>query len=207
LVQLDLAAGVPSVAGWRDADLPVSLVPSEVEQLVASCTGSRSSDARDRAILLLLARLGLRSIEVARLQLEDLEWHAGEIVIRGKAGRNDRMPLPVDVGQALADYLQNGRPETPERHVFLTVRARRKPIPPDLVADVVRRACRRSQLPVVGAHRLRHSLATAMLAKGVSLRDISQVLRHQDLATTAVYAKVDMTSLRAVAAPWPKAAR
>lgn len=199
----DLSVCVPSVAGWRDGHLPVSVSSAEVELMVASCDCTRSTGLRDRAILLLLARLGLRSIEVARLQLDDIDWRAGEIEVRGKARRRDRMPLPVDVGEALAGYLQNGRPVCSHRGVFVTERAPRKVIPADLVGDVVRRASRRIGGPDVRAHRLRHALATDLLAKGTALVDISQVLRHRDLATTAIYAKVDMLSLRSVAQPWP----
>jgi integrase/recombinase XerD len=199
----DLAGSVPSVAGWRDAHLPVSLSPTQVEAMVASCDDTQPTGRRDRAILLLLARLGLRSIEVARLKLDDIDWRAGEIVVRGKARRDDRMPLPFDVGQALAGYLRDGRPVSPHRQVFVTERAPRKAIPADLVGDVARRAGRRAGFPGGRAHRLRHALATDLLAKGTPLVDISQVLRHRDLATTAIYAKIDMESLRSVAQPWP----
>lgn len=202
-VASDLSVCVPSVAGWRDAHLPVSVSPAQVELMVASCDCTRSTGLRDRAILLLLARLGLRSIEVARLQLDDIDWRAGEIEVRGKARRRDRMPLPVEVGEALAGYLQGGRPVCSHRSVFVTERAPRKPIPADLVGDVVRRASRRIGCPIIRSHRLRHALATDLLAKGTALVDISQVLRHRDLATTAIYAKVDMISLRSVAQPWP----
>lgn len=202
-VASDLSASVPSVANWRDGHLPVSVSPSQVELMVASCDCTRSTGLRDRAILLLLARLGLRSIEVARLQLDDINWRAGEIEVRGKARRRDRMPLPVDVGEALAGYLRGGRPACSHRSVFVTERAPRKAIPADLVGDVVRRASRRIGCPDVRSHRLRHALATDLLAKGTPLVDISEVLRHRDLATTAIYAKVDMLSLRSVAQPWP----
>lgn len=201
----DLAGSVPSVAGWRDAHLPVSLSLAQVEAMVASCDCAKPTGRRDRAILLLLTRLGLRSIEVARLKLDDIDWRAGEIVVRGKARRTDRMPLPVDVGGALAGYLRDGRPLSPHRQVFVTERAPRKPISADLVGDVARRAGRRAEIPEGRAHRLRHALATDLLAKGAPLVDISQVLRHRDLATTAIYAKVDMVSLRSVAQPWPGA--
>lgn len=202
-IRWDLAGSVPSVAGWRDAHLPVSLSPAQVEAMLASCDCTQSTGRRDRAILLLLARLGLRSIEVARLKLDDIDWRAGEIVVRGKARRTDRMPLPVDVGEALAGYLRDGRPLSPHRQVFITERAPRKPIPADLVGDVARRAGNRAGFTEGRAHRLRHALATDLLAKGTPLVDISQVLRHRDLATTAIYAKVDMVSLRSVAQPWP----
>lgn len=203
LVQGDLAASVPSVAGWHAAGLPDSLSAADVQKLLDSCDGTRKSDPRDGAILALLARLGLRSVEVAGLLLDDIDWSAGEIWVRGKGRRGDRLPLPTDVGEALVQYVMHHRPTTDARQVFFTERAPRKPIAPDLVSDVVRRACRRSGLAVVGAHQLRHALATDLLAHDVSLLEISQVLRHRDLATTAVYAKVDLLSLRSVAAQWP----
>lgn len=199
----NLAGCVPSVGGWRDAHLPVSLSLEQVEAMVASCDRGTSTGRRDRAIMLLLARLGLRSIEVARLRLDDIDWRAGELTVRGKARRRDLMPLPVDAGEALADYLHEGRPASPHREVFITERAPRKPIPADLVGDVVRRAGRRANCPDGKAHRLRHALATDMLAKDIPLLDIGQVLRHRDLATTAIYAKVDIGSLRGIAQDWP----
>jgi integrase len=137
---------------------------------------------------MLAARLGLRSIEVARLQLDDIDWRAGELVVRGKAGRQDRLPLPAEVGDALVAYLSLGRNPAGARQVFLTCRAPRGPIRADLVGDVVERACKRAGVPRVGPHRLRHALAGELLARGAGLAAISQVLRHQDLATTALYA-------------------
>jgi site-specific recombinase XerD len=157
-------------------------------------------------MVMLLARLGLRCVEISRLQLEDIDWRAGELVVRGKARRNDPLPLQDDVGDALTAYLAlRGRHAS--RHVFLTLRAPIRPIRADLVGDVVQRYCRHAGVPHVGPHRLRHALATELLARGASLVDISQVLRHNDLATTAVYAKVDFRRLRQVAQPWPGAAR
>jgi integrase/recombinase XerD len=199
----NLAGCVPSVAGWRDAHLPVALSAGQVEAIVDSCDRGTSIGRRDRAIMLLLARLGLRSIEVARLRLDDVNWRAGELTVRGKARRRDLMPLPVDAGEALADYLHEGRPASPHREVFITERAPRKPIPANLVGDVVRRAARRANCPDAKAHRLRHALATEMLAKDIPLLDIGQVLRHRDLATTAIYAKIDIDSLRGIAQDWP----
>jgi site-specific recombinase XerD len=203
LTPLSLAASVPPVAGWRDTALPQSLIVEDIQALLNSCDRSRPGGIRDFAILTLVARLGLRSIEVARMELGDIDWRAGELVVRGKARRQDRLPLPVDVGEALAAYLVEGRPAHGDNHVFLTSRAPHRAIRPDLVSDTVRRACRRAGLSPVGAHRLRHTLATTMLGNGAALVEISQVLRPRDLATTAVYAKVDVGSLRHVAQPWP----
>ena len=155
---------------------------------------------------MLLARLGLRSIEISRLKLDDLHWRSGELVVLGKARRRDRLPLPSDVGEALAAYLSR-RAQHESRRVFLTLRAPRRPIRADLVGDVVQRACTRAGVQHVGAHQLRHALARELLREGASLIDISQVLRHRDLATTAIYAKIDLGRLRQVAQPWPGAAR
>jgi site-specific recombinase XerD len=201
-----LADSVPSVAGWRDTEIPATMAPADVGRLLASCDRATLSGARNYAIMLLLARLGLRSIEVARLQLQDLDWRAGELAVRGKARRQDRMPLPADVGEALAAYLSlRGRRRS--RHVFLTVKAPTRPIRADLVGDVVQRACLHAGIGHVGAHRLRHTFASELLREGASLVDISQLLRHSDLATTASYAKVDLDRLRQVARPWPGATR
>jgi len=202
-----LSAAVPPVAGWRDTTVPSGLSAGDAERLLSSCDRSQPGGARDFAILMLLARLGLRSAEVARLELGDLDWRAGEIVVRGKARRQDRLPLLADVGEALAGYLAASPPRAETRRLFLTVRAPHRPIRPDLVGDVVERACRRAGLPQAGAHRLRHGLATEMLRQGATLTEISQVLRHSDLATTAAYAKVDLARLRQVARPWPGSSR
>ncbi|HZR91350.1 MAG TPA: tyrosine-type recombinase/integrase [Gaiellaceae bacterium] len=206
LTALALAEAVPPVAGWRDTGIPRTLARVEVERLLAGCDRSRLDGVRDFAILILLARLGLRSIEVARLELDDLDWRAGELVVRGKARRQDRLPLPSDVGEALAAYLSQRGPHD-SRRVFLTLRAPTRPVRADLVGDVVQRACRRAGVGHVGAHRLRHTLASELLREGASLIDVSQVLRHRDLATTAIYAKIDLGRLRQVAQPWPGARR
>ncbi len=205
LTPTPLASAVPPVAGWHDTALPVGLAADDVQRLLDNCDRGQSVGVRDFAILMLVARLGLRSIEVARLQLGDIDWRAGEMAVRGKGGRRDRLPLPCDAGKALAAYLCEGRPQTLVREVFLMAKAPRRPIRADLVHDVTRRACRRAGLPIVGAHRLRHALATEMLHQGATLIEVSQVLRHRDLATTAIYAKVDLSTLRQVAQPWPGA--
>lgn len=198
-----LATAVPPAAGWHDTGIPVGLSAADVQRLLDGCDRADATGIRNFAILMLVARLGLRSAEVARLELGDIDWRAGEILIRGKARRRDRLPLPHDVGEALTAYLCEVRPATSIRAVFLTLKAPIRPIPPDLVGDVTRRACHRAGLPEVGAHRLRHALATEMLRRGAKLVEISQVLRHRDLATTAVYAKVDLEALRRIAQPWP----
>lgn len=208
ITPLRLGTAVPPVGGWRLATLPPpAMTAADVQRLLEGCDRSSAVGVRDYAIMMLVARLGLRSIEVARLELGDVDWRSGELVVRGKARRQDRLPLPAEVGQALACYLSSGRSPEGARHLFLTCRAPRGPIRADLVGDVVERACKRAGLAPVGPHRLRHALAAEMLRQGAGLVAISQVLRHQDLATTALYAKVDLVALRQVAQPWPGTAR
>jgi site-specific recombinase XerD len=198
-----LGGAVPPVGGWRFASVPPTMAPGDVQRLLDHTPRQGPAGVRDYAILMLVARLGLRSIEVARLLLDDVDWRCGEIVVRGKGRREDRLPLPADVGEALVAYLSGARPGARSRHLFLTCKAPRGPIRADLVGDVVERACLRAGSPRVGPHRLRHALAADMLRHGAGLTAIGQVLRHQDLGTTALYAKVDFTALRAVAQPWP----
>lgn len=207
ITPLRLGTAVPPVGGWRFATLPHTVSAADVQLLLDSCDRSTSIGLRDFAMMTLVARLGLRSVEIARMELRDVDWRAGELVVRGKARRQDRLPLPADVGEALVAYLSAGRNPAGARHVFLTRRAPRGPIRADLVGDVVERACKRIGQPVVGPHRLRHALAGDLLRQGAGLLAISQVLRHQDLATTALYAKVDLDTLRQVAQPWPGAQR
>ncbi|MEE8584318.1 MAG: site-specific integrase [Acidobacteriota bacterium] len=207
----DLAACVPSVASWSLSALPSSLPPAQVEQALAHCSRQSPVGRRDYAILLLLARLGLRAGEVARLTLEDIDWEKGCITVQGKAGRSSQLPLPADVGEAIVDYLKNGRPGVSgNRRVFLRSRA---PITgfkgQQAVGSVVKHALARAGIdsPRKGAHQFRHALATQMLRQGASLAEIGEVLRHQNLRTTAIYAKVDLVSLRRLALPWPGGAR
>jgi site-specific recombinase XerD len=207
LTPLRLGTAVPPAGGWRLATLPPTVTTADVQVLLDSCDRGTQVGARDFAILMLVARLGLRSIEVARLDLQDAGWRAGELVVRGKARRHDRLPLPAEVGEALVAYLARGRAVAGTRRLFLTCKAPRGPIRADAVGDVVERACLRAGLPPVGPHRLRHALAAELLRQGAGLAAISQVLRHQDLATTALYAKVDLATLRQVAQPWSGTAR
>lgn len=204
ITELRLWTSVPAVGGWRFATLPpAAMSAAEVQLLLDGFDRSTLVGIRDFAIVMLVSRLGLRSIEVARLELRDVDWRAGELMVRGKGGRQDRLPLPAEVGEALVAYLCCGRNPADASHVFLTCRAPRGPIRADLVGDVVERACKRAGRPTVGPHRLRHALASDLLRRGAGLAAIGQVLRHQDLATTALYAKVDLSSLRQVAQPWP----
>jgi integrase/recombinase XerD len=199
-----LDAAVPSVAGSKLAGLPQALEAAEVERLLVACDRRTRAGRRDFAILMLLVRLGLRAGEVCTLSLGDLDWRAGELIVRGKGNRVDRLPLPPDVGEALAAYLRRGRPATAQgRAVFVRVRAPHRPITSGAVANAVQMAASRAGLTAVTAHRLRHTVATQMVRAGVPLPEISQVLRHRRLLTTAIYAKVDRESLRRLARRWP----
>jgi integrase/recombinase XerD len=196
---------LPAVADLRDRSLPRGLDAATVGKLLASCDRRRTVGRRDYAILLLMARLGLRAGEVAALALDDLDWRAGEIVVHGKGDRDDRLPLPIDVGEALVDYLRD-RPRADSRIVFMRVLAPAGPLGHG-VKSVVPTACERAGVPVVGAHRLRHTAATGMLSAGASLPEIAQVLRHRQLRSTVIYAKVDRKALRPLGLPWPGAQR
>jgi site-specific recombinase XerD len=210
-IATNLAAVVPTVAGWRRSELPRFLEVRQVEKILHSCDRRRKVGKRDYAILLLLARLGLRAGEVAKLTLDDVNWRAGELLIRGKGPRVDKLPLLQDVGQALVDYLQKGRPECSSRRVFIRCKAPYLgfPDPPNAICGVVRRALAHAKIESrhQGAHVLRHSLATRMLGKGASLAQIGQVLRHHQVQTTEIYAKVDLEALRSLALPWPGGAQ
>jgi site-specific recombinase XerD len=195
---------VPAVAGWRLAGLPRSLPPGEARRLLAACDRRTVSGRRDFAILMLLARLGMRAGEVRSLTLDDIDWRAGELLVKGKGRRLERLPLPEDVGQALSAYLRRGRPGTAQgRTVFVRVRAPHRPLSSSGVSQAVAAAAARAGLERVSAHRLRHTVATEMVRAGVALPDVGQVLRHRRLATTAIYAKVDRERLRLLARPWP----
>ena len=205
LTTTPLVWAVPSVADLRDRSLPRGLDPAVVRRLLASCDRRRLVGRRDFAILLLLARLGLRAGEVAAIRLDDMDWRAGLLLVHGKGGREDALPLPVDVGEAIVSYLRR-RPRCACRALFLRVTAPRQGVDRCTVAWVVRAACDRAGLPRVGAHRLRHTAATQMLQAGASLSEIGQVLRHREQKTTAIYAKVDHAALRPLARPWPSLA-
>jgi integrase/recombinase XerD len=202
LIEAPLVWAVPSVADLRDRTLPRGLEPGAVRKLLASCDRRTLVGRRDYGILLLLVRLGLRAGEVAGLQLEDVDWRAGELLVRGKGSRRDLLPLPVDVGEALVSYLRR-RPRCECRALFLRVTAPRRELNRSAIGWVVRAACDRAGLPRVGAHRLRHTAATEMLRAGASLAEIGRVLRHREQKTTSIYAKVDRKALRALARPWP----
>jgi integrase/recombinase XerD len=203
----DLTGAVPLVAGWRGALLPRALDPESVRRLLGSCDRDAPAGLRDFAILLVLARLGLRCGEVAAMRLGDVDWRAGEIVIRGKDDRHERLPLPVDVGDALVDFLRHGRPRREDPHLFLKARAPFGPLSGGTVRMVVRYACERAGIVPVGAHRLRHTIATEVLRAGAPLEEVASLLRHRRHATTVLYAKVDWERLGELARPWPGSAR
>jgi integrase len=203
-VRLSLAQAVPSVAGWRLSGLPKGLEPGQLRQLLAWCDRRTATGRRDYAILLLLARLGLRAGEVAGLGLDDIDWRRGEFTIVGKGNRAEQLPLPADVGAAIAAWLRGGRPRTAQgRSVFVRVRAPHRALTTGGVTNVVFGTARRAGLGKVHAHRLRHTAATAMLRAGSPLAEVGQVLRHRSPLTTAIYAKVDRDALAVLARPWP----
>jgi len=205
----DLSSSVLSPRSWRDASLPRYLPADDVERLVQSCDLSTRIGRRDHAILLLLARLGLRATEIIALCLDDIDWRAGEILVRGKGCFHDRLPLPRDVGAAVAAYLRRDR-QGPTRRVFVRVIGRPVPFTDGQAVNyVLRRALERTgvRMPArwVGSHVFRHSLATTMIRRGASLREIGDVLRHRSADTTTIYAKLDIEGLRSIAKPWPMA--
>jgi integrase/recombinase XerD len=198
-----LAHAVPAASGWRLAGLPKRLEPWQLGALLGSCDRSTVVGRRDFAVILMLGRLGLRAGEVAGLELDDVSWRVGEIVVRGKHGRADRLPLPAEVGDAIVAYLKDGRPASAmSRAVFCRVRAPHGSVSRGGVGKIVRDAGERAGLWPVGAHQLRHTVASEMLRAGGSLAEIGQVLRHQHPQTTAIYAKVDRNALRRIARPW-----
>jgi len=198
-----LADAVPAVARPKLAGLPKALTGDRVAALLATCDRATVVGRRNLAVMTILSRLGLRAGEVARLRLDDIDWRRGEITVVGKGSRVERLPLPADVGQLIVAYLIDGRPDTSVREVFTTVDAPYRALTRGAVTNLVAAAGRKAGLGNVYAHRLRHSAATAMLDAGASLREIGEVLRHRDLVTTAIYAKVDVEALRTVARRWP----
>lgn len=202
-IPLELAGAVPSVAGWRLAGLVKALDASSLARLLASCDRRTRVGRRDHAVIVLLSRLGLRAGEVAALELADIDWRSGELVVRGKGSRRELLPLPSDVGETLASWLEHGRPRRDSVFVFTRLRAPYGALTATAVSQIVRRACRRAGLPVVGAHRLRHTAATEMLRAGGSLTEVGQVLRHRSRDVTSIYAKVDRLALAQVVQPWP----
>jgi integrase/recombinase XerD len=205
-ITLDLAAAVPTVANWSKASIPRAIAPEHVQAVLAHCNRASAVGCQDYAILLLLARLGLRAGAIAFLELDDIDWEAATLNVRGKGGHVSRLPLPLEVGEAIAAYLRMGRPVSTSRRVFLRAKA---PIGgftrQTAVLSVVRQAMARAGIdpPRKGAHQFRHALACEMLRQGASLPEIGQILGHRSAQTTAIYAKVDLASLHTLALPWP----
>jgi len=206
LVAVDISAAALSSTGRRHSPLPQGISAKAATALLRSCDRRTDEGKREFAILLVLIRLGLRASEVAGLRLDDIDWRAGEILIRGKGRREDRLPLPNDVGEAIAAYLQGGRSRTGHREVFLRWVAPAGPLGRGGVGSAVRRACRRAGVAEVGPHRLRHTLATEMVRAGASLPEVGQLLRHRGISSPSIYARVDVEGLRQIAQPWPGAA-
>lgn len=207
-----IAAAVPAVSVWSSTPaLPRAIDAEHARRAIDACDRCTSVGRRDRAVLLLLARLGLRSGEVAALMLDDVDWDAGRLRVCGKGAREVSLPLPVDVGQAIAAYLQQGRPAAADRHLFLRARAPIRSFNNSAVAvaSIVTHALTRAGVdaPHKGAHQFRHALATQMLRSGASLAEIGELLRHRSPQSTALYARVDLAALRALALPWPGGAQ
>ena len=203
LTRPGLLAAVPPIAGWALTGLPRAISAADVARLLGSCDPRRPAGCRDLAILTILARLGLRAGEVAALRLADIDWRAGELTVRGKASRQDRLPLTQDAGEAIAGWLQDGRPRCASPAVFTRVLAPHRGLSDRAVSGVVRQACVRAGLPPMGSHRLRHTVATQTLRAGGTLTEVGHLLRQRSLAATSLYAKVDRGALSAVARPWP----
>jgi integrase len=201
----DLSGAVPAIAGWRLASLPQALEGDQTRRLLLAFDRRTRAGRRGYAAVILMLRLGLRACEVASLKLDDCDWSRGELIIRGKQGRQDRLPIPQDVGEVIVSYLRFGRPRSALRGLFLSEHAPHRNMTRSMVTNFVRKAGERSGIPSLGTHRLRHTAATQMLRKGAPLHEIGQVLRHRSVDTTAIYAKVDYRSLRLVSRPWPGA--
>lgn len=204
IIGTPLASAVPTVASWRLAGLPIGLSQTQVHALQGACDRSTVVGRRDFAMLTLLVRLGLRAGEVAALTLDDIDWRSGTLRIRGKANSHEQLPLPVDVGTALSSYLEHGRPPSASgRAVFIRAKAPYRALDRKSISTMVARAARRAGIGTVHAHRLRHTLATAVLREGASLDEVGQLLRHRSRGSTAIYAKVDQDRLLLLARPWP----
>ena len=209
-IRLDLATVVPCVASWSMPSIPRGIAPDQVRRLLSQIDRSTPVGRRDYAILLLLARLGLRSGEVAFLELEDIDWKAGCLSVHGKGGRRSQLPLPKEVGEAIVAYLRHGRPRCTSRRVFLRARAPVRGFETQCaVGTIVRHAIVRAgiEAPTTGAHQFRHGLATQMLRQGASLAQIGELLGHKSPETTKIYTKVDLEALRTLALPWPGGVR
>lgn len=206
----NLALSLPKVAQRWDARLPRHLLPDGVEAVLASVRGNAKSGARDYAMLLLMARLGLRAVEVIAAQLGDIDWRAGELTVRGKGKLHDRVPITPEVGEALSRYLREGRGPAACRTLFVTHRAPYRPFKDGQIVNAILKEALRATgqkpvTPYVGSHLLRHSLATQLVNAGASLDEIGDVLRHRSRSSTMIYARLDIDGLRSIAMPWPVA--
>jgi site-specific recombinase XerD len=204
----DLFAAIPTLAHWRLSSLPRYLQEAEVEKIISSCDISSPVGKRNRAILLLLARLGLRAGDIVKLRLGDIDWKDSTVQVTGKGRRAVRFPLTKEVGLALVDYLKNGRPPLDTDVVFVRLRAPLRAFASHTaISVIVAKAMRRAGVTCQSqgaAHVLRHSVATSMLRHGATLQEIADILRHRSIETTQIYAKVDMTALQEIAQPWPE---
>ena len=203
LVTADVSAAAMAVTGRRTTMLPRGLEPGQVTALLAACDRGEPDGRRDYAVIMLLARLGLRAGEAARLRLDDINWRSAEIGVRGKGGQYDILPLPADAGAAIAAWLRDGRPAVPFREVFTTMIAPTRPLTREAVGFIVRRACARAGIKPFGPHRLRHTAACAMIGAKVPLAGIAQAMRHRSHGVTAIYARAGLDRLRPLARPWP----
>ena len=207
-----LAAGVPAVASWASTpQIPRAISADHAQRAIDSCDCQTSVGLRDRAVLLLLARLGLRAVEIARLALDDVDWDHAQLRVCGKGGRESLLPLTAEVGEAIAAYLEHGRPTSQDRHLFLRSVAPIRGLMEgsDGIGSIVRRALKRAKVdaPHCGSHQFRHALAVRLLQLGASLPEIGRVLRHRSPQSTSIYAKVDLTALRTLAMTWPGGAQ
>jgi site-specific recombinase XerD len=209
-IRADLVRAVPCVANWSMPQIPRAITPDQVRRVLTHIDRTTAVGRRDYAILLLLARLGLRAGEIVFLELEDIDWKAGCLTVRGKRGRRTQLPLLQEVGDAIVSYLRDGRPHTHSRRVFLCAAAPvRGLIGPSTLSTIVRRALLRAgvESATAGAHQFRHGLASEMLRRGASLSEIGELLGHRSPETTKIYAKVDLQALRTLALPWPGGVR
>lgn len=204
-------AAVPVIRVWTHTSLPGHLSAEEITRLLAVCADGSAIGKRNYAILTLLSRLGIRALEVARLQLDDVDWSQGSVLIRaGKSHRDRLLPLPEDVGQALLDYLRHGRPTTPYRELFLEHNAPYRPLQTaSAITHMVQRLLKKAGIErrSSGAHLFRHTVASQLINRGASFKEIADILGHRSLQTTGIYAKLDLEALSRVALPWPGGAQ
>jgi len=209
-IAIDLAAAVPTVAKWQFSEIPKFLQPEQVELILESCDRNTGTGKRNYAILLLMSRLGLRAGEIVHMELDDILWETGELIVKGKSSREEKLPLPHDVGQAIATYLREIRPHCSSRRLFIRMVAPLRGFSSSVnVCTIVRDSLARAGINTdfKGAHLFRHTLATNMLRGGANITEIGEILRHQNPNATEIYAKVDFASLRTIAQPWPGGAK